>query len=157
MAVTRRGLKMPQIPPHLAVKAGILAGATYPEQDYRDALTGEDVPDKRAGMPVAVIARALNYGDGQNHPRPFMDQAIAKHKREWSQMIVKLLRSGESYYTALSTVGQVMMEDIQQEITTWPADNSEEWADHKGFNAGLRYTRIMLRSVKFETQGVSAS
>jgi hypothetical protein len=99
-------------------------------------------------MPVAVIAHALHYGNGQNHPRPFIAQAVASHKKEWAAAVVTLLKAGEPIDKALATVGQVMQEDIEQEISSWPADNSKEWAAHKGFNAGLRYTRTLLHSIK---------
>lgn len=156
MPVQRRGTKIPPIDAarKAGVKAGILAGATYPEQTYRDALTGEDVPDKRAGMPVAVIARANNYGNGRTPPRPFMDQTIVANKAAWSKGLVSLIAGGTPLKEALATIGQVMMEDIQTTIQDWPADNSPEWADHKGYNHGLHYTSVLLRSVKFETWGV---
>ncbi len=154
MPVRRRGLKMP-VTHSAGVKAGILAGATYPQQSYKDAQTGEMVPDKRAGMPVAVIAAAHNYGTSKVPPRPFMDQTIAAKKKEWSTGVVTLIKGGASVATALVTVGQVMMEDIQNTIQTWPADNSKEWAEHKGFNHGLIYTHVLLRSVKFNVWGAS--
>lgn len=157
MSVTRRGLKMP---PRLAeqfkpgsVKAGILSGATYPEDTLTNAATGEQMPDPRAGMPVAVIAAALEYGTGQNHPRPFMQQTVIKHSKEWSQALTTLLKAGQSADQALQTVGQVMKEDIQTTVIEWPADNSETWAAFKGFNHGLVQTGHLSRSIESEVEG----
>lgn len=156
MPVTRRGTKIPKlaIARDAGVKAGVLAGATYPQQSYKDAQTGKMVPDKRAGMPVAVVARGNEYGNGRTPPRPFMQTTIAAHKAEWSKGLVTLLTNGEPLARALATIGQVMMEDIQTTIQSWPADNAEDWAAHKGFNHGLQYTSVLLRSIKFETTGI---
>jgi hypothetical protein len=152
MTVKRRGLKMPVVKSQ-GVKAGILAGATYPEQSYKDAKTGKMVPDKRAGKPVAMYAAALNYGTSKLPSRPFMGQTIRQQKKAWSSGLVKLLQDGVPLADALATIGQIMQEDIQDTIQSWPADNSEKWAAHKGFNHGLIYTHVLVRSVKFNVMG----
>jgi len=133
-----------------SVKAGVLEAATYPNEPITDPKTGESRPDPRAGMHVATIAAALEYGGGQNHPRPFMQQTVVDRRREWSKALVTLLVQGVPVTKALMTVGQVMKEDIRQTITDWPADNSPEWAEVKGFNAGLRWTSHLLNSVESE-------
>jgi len=151
MTVTRRGLRMPDRDMSSAtVKAGVLAGATYPADTIRDARTGREYPDPRAGMPVASIAAALEYGVGQNHPRPFMQQTVAQRRKEWTEGVVKLVESGQSPAQAVGVIGQVMKEDIMKTITDWPADNAPEWAAVKGFNAGLRFTGHLLRSIDSE-------
>lgn len=152
MSVTRKGLDKSAFQRYksLEIKAGILAGATYPADTLTNARTGEQKPDPRAGMPVAVIAHALHYGNGQNHPRPFIAQATAKHKKEWAASLVKLAASGVAPLAAATTVGQLMKEDIQNEIQAWPADNSESWAAFKGFNHGLVLTGHLTRSVDSE-------
>jgi hypothetical protein len=156
VSVSRRGLKLP---PHLAkqlkpgsVKAGILSGATYPADTLTDARTGRQVPDPRAGMPVAVIAAALEHGSSQNHPRPFMQNTAAKHGKEWSAALVSLLKQGQGADEALQTVGQVMKEDIQMTVMEWPADNSEQWAAFKGFDHGLIQTGHLSRSIESEVE-----
>ena len=154
MSVSRRGLKRSVFKRYtsLEVKAGVLAGATYPADMLTDARTGEQVPDRRAGMPVAVIARALHYGFGQNHPRPFIGQAVSKNGRDWARAFTKLATTGVPMLTAAKTVGQIMREDIQQEIRDWPADNAKAWAAFKGFNHGLVLTSHLLNSIDFQTQ-----
>lgn len=150
MSVTRRGLKLPSEYAAYGggVKAGVLAGATYPAEELTDAKTGKKYPDARAGLPVASIAAALEYGEGQNHPRPFMQQTANEQRKNWSDAICKLLVSGMPVHEALVTVGQVMKEDIQETINAWPADNSESWAETKGFNAGLRFTGHLQKSIE---------
>lgn len=148
MTVTRRGLRMPDRDMASAVvKAGVLAGATYPADMIRDARTGREYPDPRAGMPVASIAAALEYGHGQNHPRPFMQQTVAERRKEWTEGVVKLVKSGQSPEQAVGVIGQVMKEDIMKTITDWPADNSKAWAEVKGFNKGLVQTSHLLKSI----------
>jgi hypothetical protein len=157
MAVTRRGLRIPQRTRALfnggAVKSGVLAGATYPADVITNAATGQQMPDPRAGMAVADIARALHYGIGQNHPRPFIQQTVDKQGKGWAAALVSTLKSGASTTDALLTVGQLMKEDIQETIADWPADNSESWAAVKGFNKGLDLTGHLLRSIESEVIG----
>jgi len=149
MTVTRRGLRMPDRDMSSAVvKAGVLAGATYPADMIRDARTGREYPDPRAGMPVAAIAAALEYGQGQNHPRPFMQQTVAERRKEWTDAAVTLYKAGHSPEQIAGTIGQVMKEDIKKTITDWPADNSPEWAATKGFNHGLIQTSHLLNSIE---------
>lgn len=151
MTVQRRGLRMPDRDMSSAtVKAGVLAGATYPADVIKDARTGKAYPDPRAGMPVASIAAALEYGHGQNHPRSFMQQTIAERRKEWTEGVVKLVESGQSPAQAVGIIGQVMKEDIMKTITDWPADNSAEWAGVKGFSHGLIFTSHLLKSIDSE-------
>lgn len=151
MTVVRRGLRMPpQKWESMSVKAGVLENATYPAEAIKDAKTGKTYPDPRAGMHVATIAAALEYGHGQNHPRPFMQQTFAQQQKAWAGAVVKLLVNGQDVDTSLMTVGQVMKEDIQTTITDWPADNSPRWAETKGFNKGLVFTSHLLKSIESE-------
>ena len=157
MSVSRRGLRMTS---HLAeqlkpgsVKAGVLAGATYPADTLTNARTGEQRPDPRAGMPAALIAAALEFGAHQNHPRPFMQNTVARHGKQWSAALVSLMKQGRSADEALQAVGQVMKEDIQQTIIDWPADNSDSWAAFKGFSHGLILTGHLSRSIESEVEG----
>jgi hypothetical protein len=148
MSVTRRGTSAIPDYESLAVKAGILENATYPAQTLKNAATGATMEDPRAGMHVATIAAALEYGGGQNHPRPFMQNTVAREKAAWAEGVVKLVRGGMPVKDALATIGQVMKEDIQETIRDWPADNTEEWAAFKGFNHGLEHTFHLLNSVE---------
>lgn len=149
--VRRSGVRLParlrqQLQPS-SVKAGVLAGATYPEDTYTDQRTGAQVRDARGGMPVAVIAQALEYGHGQNHPRPFMQSTYTTQANTWARNLTTLLRNGVGAYDALRLVGVRMAEDIQQTIRDWPADNSEDWAAVKGFSKGLIFTGHLTNSI----------
>lgn len=149
--VARRGVKIPddlreQFVPG-SVKAGVLAGATYPMDTYTDHRTGAQVVDARGGMPVAAIAQALEFGHGQNHPRPFMQSTYAAQNRRWARDLTSMIRAGAAADTALRTVGTRMAEDIQQTIRDWPADNSPDWAAVKGFSKGLLFTGHLTNSI----------
>lgn len=149
--VRRSGVKLPdtmreQFQPG-SVKAGVLAGATYPEDTYTDKRTGAQVRDARAGMPVAAIAQALEFGHGQNHPRPFMQSTFATNNKAWARGLTQMLKAGAAADTALRTVGVRMAEDIQQTVRDWPADNSEDWAAIKGFSKGLIFTGHLTNSI----------
>lgn len=151
MTVSRRGLQMPDRDFSSAtVKAGVLAGATYPADMIKDARTGKSYTDPRAGQPVAAIAMSLEYGVGQHHPRPFMQQTIAQRRKEWTEGVVKLVKSGQSPEQAVGIIGQVMKEDIMKTITDWPADNGPDWAAFKGFSHGLVFTSHLLKSIDSE-------
>ena len=153
MSVERRGTRIPRDYESLTVKAGILENATYPARKLKNAETGEEIDDARAGMHVATIAAALEYGHGQNHPRPFMQQTVAEQKRAWTNAVVTLFKQGMAGEQVLMTVGQVMKDDIQQTITDWPADNAPSWAEVKGFNKGLIQTQQLLKSIESEVVG----
>jgi len=147
MSVTRRGLRNAPQYGSLAVKAGILAGATYPARELTDAATGEKYQDARAGMAVATIAAVHEYGGGKVPPRPFMQTTVAREKANWIDAVVKMFKSGMGEREVLDTIGQVMKEDIQTTINDWPADVSDAWAAKKGSRKGLIFTSEMLNSV----------
>lgn len=153
MSVTRRGVRMSRLQiESMTVKAGILEDATYPADELLNAKTGERYPDARAGMKVATIAAALEYGEGQNHPRPFMQQTFAEQSKTWAKAIATLLKGGMDIEQVMMTVGQVMKEDIRTTISDWPADNAVSWAEVKGFNAGLRLTGHLANSIESEVE-----
>ncbi len=153
MSVTRRSTPAQRRFESMSVKAGVLAGSVYPVDQYKNAKTGEMVDDKRAGMPTAVIASALEYGTGQRLARPFMHLTSAEHGKSWVKSLRTLIKSGVSVPGAFAAVGQIMKEDIQHTISTWPADNATAWTDVKGFNHGLVQTSHLLKSIEFETSG----
>lgn len=154
MSVSRRGIQGFPDYEKVTVKAGVLEGATYPADRLLNAKTGEYYNDPRAGLPVASIAAALEYGVGQAHPRPFMQQTVAENKKQWSTAFGKLMQDGMTPRDAVYTVGLVMKEDIRVTITNWPADNSKEWAEVKGFNKGLVQTSHLLNSIESEVEGI---
>lgn len=151
MTVTRKSTPQKRRFEAMSVKAGVLAGSTYPPDDYKNAKTGKMVLDARAEMPTAVIAAALEYGTRQRIARPFMHHTSTDYQKSWVKDLRALIKSGVSVAGAFAAVGQIMKEDIQHTISTWPADNSKEWAAIKGFDHGLIQTSHLLKSIEFET------
>jgi hypothetical protein len=147
MAVTRKSYPAKRSWENMSVKAGVLAGATYPEDEYRNAKTGKMIFDVRAGRSVAAIAAALEFGDHQRLARPFMHATSAEHGKEWVRALKSFLRDGLSVRGAFAAAGLTMKEDIRHTISTWPADNAEAWADIKGFDHGLILTSHLLNSI----------
>lgn len=158
MSVSRRGVRISanirQLFKTGSVRAGVLAGATYPADILTNAKTGEQIADPRAGMPVASIAMALEYGHGQAIPRPFMQTAVTKHGKQWTALLVASVKAGDSTSDALLLTGHIMAEDITNTILDWPDDNSEQWAEFKGFNHGLMLTGHLSRSINSAMDGV---
>lgn len=156
MSVTRRSHAPARRFEAISVKAGVLAGSTYPADEYRNAKTGKMVEDNRGGLPTAVIAAALNYGNGQRVARPFMNLTVNEQGRNWVRSLRRLLKTGMPSAEAYAQVGQIMKEDIQHTISTWPADNDQAWAAIKGFNHGLLLTSHLLNSIESQiTKGQS--
>lgn len=147
MTVQRRGTKVPHKLDTLTIKAGVLAGATYPMQLLKNATTGKMSVDPRGGKPVAMFAMMLEYGGGRIPPRPFMQLTVAKERTTWVELLVKLVRAGQSEQNAARFVGQVMQEDIQSTINNWPADNAQSTIEKKGFNHGLIESSHLLKSI----------
>ncbi|ATJ91544.1 hypothetical protein HK16_05810 [Acetobacter senegalensis] len=163
-----------------AVKAGFLEGATYPDgtpvayiasiQEFGGKV---NVPEKETTVYRSVNPDGSFKRDGKfvkrgssnfatTHtvpaheivipPRPFFRGAIAKNKDEWGKVLgISLKRSGYSAATALATVGQKMVEDIQGSIIDFSdPPNSPSTVRKKGYNNPLLHTRVMLRAVDAE-------
>lgn len=150
MSVSRKTIPVKRQYRSMSVKAGVLAGSTYPADEYTNHKTKATVQDNRGGMPTAVIAMALEYGSRQRVARPFMHWTVAEKQKTWVRDLRKLIQSGMSPPEAFATLGQIMKEDLQHTISTWPADNSTEWAEIKGYNHGLLMTSHLLNSIEFE-------
>lgn len=149
--VTRTGLVLDKRKWESAtVKAGVLAGATYPAETIYPANGAKPYPDPRAGMPVAAIAAALHFGTRQRVARPFISVTVAEKKAFWTRGITTLLHSGATVEQALGEAGQAMKDAIKETIEMWPDDNTDEWAAVKGFNHGLIFRSHLLNSIDSE-------
>lgn len=163
-----------------AVRAGFLEGATYPDGTpvaYIAAIqefgARVEVPEReqtiyRSINPDLTFRRngrfvkrkASNFASDHKvkaheiviPPRPFFRTAIAANKEEWAKVFgIALKRSGYSAATALATVGQQMVSDIQASIVGFSSPpNAPSTIRQKGYNNPLLHTRHMLRSVDAE-------
>lgn len=126
-----------------SVRAGFLEGATYPD-----------------GTSVAQVAAVQEFGslrktkDGRQWvpPRPFLRTAVAANKDEWAKVFGGTLKSsGYSAATALATVGQQMVSDIQESIEKYSdPPNAPSTIRQKGYDNPLQRTRHMKYSVDAE-------
>lgn len=115
------------------LRVGFIDGATYTD-----------------GTNVATVAFWNEYGSDKSPPRPFMRNTFADKKSQWTQLAIGLYRAyGEE--KMLMQLGEVMVGDIQQSIVTFTnPPNSAYTIKKKGFNAPLRDTMLMSRSLSYE-------
>lgn len=149
MSVFRRGTKLPPPIPSIEIKVGILEGATYAPRSLVNAKTKAKYIDPRAGLPVALIAAWLEFGAAKMPARPFLQTTVSEKRNEWIESVGNLIKQGLPPVAVAALIGQVMKEDIQFTINEWPADNSQAWAESKGFNKGLIFTSQLLNSIDY--------
>lgn len=123
------------------VKAGFLAGATYPA-------TGKQGP-----LPVATVALWNEFGTSHAPARPFMRNTIAEKSKYWGEVAAKAAAlPGATTERVLGLVGTVMKDNFVTAIVKWPADNAPYTVARKGFNKGLIHTGLMQRSVDYAVE-----
>ena len=127
----------------MQLKVGFLEGATYPD-----------------GTPVPMVAATNEFGNPANNqpPRPFFRNAISEHEEEWREAAAKLVESGADTLDALSTLGEVIADDIKGSIRAF--DNpalSPVTVARKGFDKPLIDTSNMLNSVSYEVGEIESS
>lgn len=87
-----------------SVKAGVLAGATYPD----------------TGVKVAKIARMQEFGTSKIPPRPFLRNTVAREGGEWQHALKKeinlYLADKQSLDAVTTRVGNRMVSDIKKTI-----------------------------------------
>lgn len=110
------------------------------------------------GKTVASVARYNEFGLGVPR-RSFMRPAVHRNR----QMLIERLRNdykkaiyhNTNTMDVLEVFGQVVQGLIQNQIinTTYPP-NAPSTIKRKGFNAPLRDTRLMLHSVRYQTEEI---
>lgn len=119
------------------VKVGFLSGATYPD-----------------GTSVAMVAAVNAFGApsrGQP-PRPFFQNMIAQHGKQWPDQVAKLLKAHD--YDArivLGLMGELIVGQLKQSINDLvepPLAPSTIAA--KGFDKPLIETSHMINSADYE-------
>ena len=117
------------------LRAGILEGSTYPD-----------------GTPTAFVAAANEFGTIHIPPRPFMRTAVSKNGKRWAGGFGKLIKKqGFNYLKSLGLLGEQVKADIKVSVATWASPpNAASTQRQKGFNAPLRDTGHMMRSVAYE-------
>ena len=90
---------------NISVNVGVLGGATYSGE------TG------KAGLPVAVVAAAHEFGTKDSPARSFLRATLAKKKEEWIRLVALFLRAnpGKSR-EAFARLGETAAKDVQAAI-----------------------------------------
>ena len=120
------------------VRVGFIDDATYPD-----------------GTPVAQVAFWNEYGTEKIPPRPFFRHTIAENKSKWVSDLVKLAEV-HNKNQALALMGERIKGDFVQSINIWSEPpNAPYTVEKKGFNAPLRDTMVMARSISYEVDDES--
>lgn len=116
------------------VRAGALAGATYPD-----------------GTTVASVLRDNEFGGPETPPRAPLRRTIAERSGVWKIGFAKLMETNTPE-VALQKLGVQMVTDIQGTIKAIGAEggNSEATIERKGFDKPLMDSGHMMRSIDSE-------
>ena len=131
-------------PDNETLRVGVLEGSTYPD-----------------GTPVATVAAVQEFGAAIEHsdghtttipPRPFMRNTVRHNKGQWGPLLgVALQASKLDTGRALGMVGAKIASQMQDEIKAMDdPPNAASTVARKGFDAPLRDTGALLRSIDFE-------
>lgn len=122
-----------KVPNKSRLRVGFIDSATYPD-----------------GTNVATVAFWNEYGTKTSPPRPFMRNTVAQNKEQWVAM-VKALYQTQGAEKALLQLGEVIQGDISASITSFnDPRNADYTIKKKGFDAPLRDTMLMARSISYE-------
>lgn len=124
---------------------GYSTGEVTVNVGFLDSKTYED------GTYVADVAYKNEYGSDTNQPRPFFRSAIEQNKNQLGHMASSLMSKGFTEEETIGQLGDYMVGQVTESIATWTTPrNRQATIDKKGFNAPLRETKTMLRSVSME-------
>lgn len=123
-----------------ALKVGFLGGANYPAKDGKPAI------------PVAQVAFWNEYGTKRAPARPFMRNTIARDMPKWPKYMVQMAPAANyDGNRLLGWFGGRMVGQIQKTINEFKdPPNAPYTVRMKGYDAPLRHTKQMLRSVAYE-------
>lgn len=122
------------------LKVGFLNEATYPD-----------------GTNVATVALFNEFGTTNIPPRPFMRTTIAQKSPDWGAALKKCLAATDGDGpAALALMGEGIKGQLVETINLWSdPPNAPSTEAKKGFNAPLRDTTLMLRSIDYEVSDES--
>lgn len=148
-----------------AVRVGFLESATYSSDEYhwtKSQLKAMS-PEARAmagfleGKPkfnghVAQVAFWNEFGTKKTPARPFMRRTAALKSPRWGNALGMAIRRHKGdIHAALADVGQGIQGQLRVAIETWDSPpNAKITRELKGFNAPLRNTGFMAKSVDYQ-------
>ena len=117
-----------------SVRVGVLESATYPD-----------------GTPVAMVAFWNEYGTKTSPVRAFFRTTVSDQKKNWVLSVQNLMKMHDDPKKVMGLIGEHMRGQIVQSINTWTdPPNAPYTVRMKGFNAPLRDTGQLMRSISFE-------
>ena len=117
-----------------SVRVGVLENATYPD-----------------GTPVAMVAFWNEYGTKTSPVRAFFRTTVSDQKKNWVLSVQNLMKMHDDPKKVMGLIGEHMRGQIVQSINTWTdPPNAPYTVRMKGFNAPLRDTGQLMRSISFE-------
>ena len=120
-----------------SVRVGVLESATYPD-----------------GTPVAMVAFWNEYGTKTSPVRAFFRTTVSDQKKNWVLSVQNLMKMHDDPKKVMGLIGEHMRGQIVQSINTWTdPPNAPYTVRMKGFNAPLRDTGQLMRSISFEVGG----
>lgn len=120
-----------------SVRVGVLENATYPD-----------------GTPVAMVAFWNEYGTKTSPVRAFFRTTVSDQKKNWVLSVQNLMKMHDDPKKVMGLMGEHMRGQIVQSINTWTdPPNAPYTVARKGFNAPLRDTGQLMRSISFEVGG----
>lgn len=121
------------------LRVGFLETATYANSE------GE-------ALPVAQVAYWNEYGTENIPPRPFFRKTIAENSSEWGKQVGQLLKANNyDADAALNKMGEHIKGQLTESILSYEdPPNAPSTIRKKGFNAPLRDTGTMARSIDYE-------
>ena len=123
-----------------AVRVGFLERARYP------------AAKNKAGLHVAQVAFWNEFGTIKAPPRPFFRYTIATKSPGWGKDLGSIaVATNYNGPQTLALMGERIKDQIQTSINSWSSPpNAASTIRRKGFDAPLRHTMLMLRSVDYE-------
>lgn len=123
-------------------------------KDYRKrkkAQIGPPKPEVSEGLHVAQVMFWNEYGTETAPARPFFRNTIRANSEDWGGDLGDFLKSTEfDAARSLQFMGIEIQDQLKDSINEWPADNAPLTVAIKGFNKGLIWHSIALRSVDYE-------
>lgn len=117
-----------------SVRVGVLESATYPD-----------------GTPVAMVAFWNEYGTKTSPVRAFFRTTVSDQKKNWVLSVQNLMKMHDDPKKVMGLIGEHMRGQIVQSINTWTdPPNAPYTVARKGFNAPLRDTGQLMRSISYE-------
>lgn len=117
-----------------SVRVGVLENATYPD-----------------GESVAMVAFRNEYGTQTIPVRAFFRTTVSNQKNNWVLSTTNLMKIHNNPKKVMGLMGEHMKGQIVQSINTWTdPPNAPLTVKKKGFNAPLRETGLLSRTISYE-------